>query len=113
MGFGGGEEGQMAQSELTRKELILRMVRRLPDDVTYDRVLYHLGVMKAVETGIEQIERGQYITHEELEKKLTEEGWLDEPSSSGPTKRNKTSKKFAATSAAATPRKQRGRSRAG
>src|SRR5688572_22910583 len=100
----------MARTELTRKELILRMVQKLPEDVSYDHVMYRLDVMKAIEIGIEQIERGEYITHEELEKKLREEGWLDEPDSSGVQKRNKTSKKSATASASATPRSRRGRS---
>jgi len=51
---------------MTRKELILRMVGRLPDDVTYQRVMYHLGVMRAIEVGEEQIARGEVIDHDEL-----------------------------------------------
>jgi Mg-chelatase subunit ChlI len=104
------EEGNMARTELTRKELILRMIEKLPDDVTYDRVMYHLDVLKAIETGIEQIEKGEYITHAELEQRLREKGWLDEPDSDGPQKPRKTSKKSSASSAAVTPRGRRGRS---
>jgi hypothetical protein len=63
------------------------MVQKLPDDVTYDDLIDRLDTLKDIEIGIEQIERGEYITHEELEKKLREEGWLDEPESSGPKKR--------------------------
>jgi hypothetical protein len=91
----------MARKDVTRKELILRMVQRLPDDVTYARVIYHLDVMNAIETGIEQIERGEFITHEELERQLREKGWLDAPASSGPKKRGKTS---IASSASQPPR---------
>lgn len=103
----------MAQTALTRKELILRMVQKLPDDVTYDRVMYHLSVMKDVEISLEQIERGEYITHEELEKQLREKGWLDEPDSSGPQKGKKTSTESSVPSVSAAPRSRRGRSRSG
>jgi hypothetical protein len=58
---------------MTRKELILRMVEKLPDDVAYDRVIYHLDVMRAVEEGTAQIERGEGIDHEELFTQLLAE----------------------------------------
>jgi hypothetical protein len=103
----------MAKTKLTRKERILRLVQRLPDDVTYAEVIDRLDTLKDIEVGLEQIERGEYITHEELEKKLREEGWLDEPDSSGPKKRSKLSTESAASSATATPRRRRARSQTG
>jgi hypothetical protein len=48
------------------KEKVLRMVERLPEDVTYDRVLYHVEVMKAIEISLEQAERGEVIPHEQV-----------------------------------------------
>src|SRR5947209_3104494 len=94
----------MARTELTRKEQILRMIQKLPDDVTYDRVIYHLDVMKSIEIGLEQIERGEVIDHDELVQKWKDEGWLDEgePASSGPGRPPKKSKKPLPTSPAAT-----------
>jgi hypothetical protein len=101
----------MARKRLTRKELILRMIQKLPPEVTYDQVMYHLSVMKDVEVALEQFERGEYITQEELERRLREKGWLEEPDSNGPQKPNKTSKESSASSAGATLRGRRGRSR--
>ena len=98
---------------MTRKEQILRMIAKLPDDVSFDKVIYHLDVLKSVEISLEQIARGEVITHEELEKKLRDEGWLDEPKSSGPKKPKKTTRKSSATSGTATRRKQPGSLRAG
>ncbi len=98
---------------MTRKEKILRMIQKLPDDVSFDKVIYNLDLMKAVEISVAQIARGEYITHEDLEKELREKGWLDEPKSTGPKTRAKTSTASSASSAAATPRKRRGSSRAG
>src|SRR5437764_11265279 len=58
---------------MTRKELILRMVERQPEDVTYDQVMYHLGVMRDIEIGMEQIERGEGIDHDTLFEELLAE----------------------------------------
>jgi hypothetical protein len=104
----------MTRRDVTRKELILRMVQKLPDDVTYARVIYQLDVMQAVETGIEQIERGEGIPHEEFVAEMRAKGWLDDaPASSGPPARKKTSERSATTSAPAATRAPRGRSRTG
>jgi hypothetical protein len=55
---------------MTRKERILNFLQKLPDDVSYDRVLYHVGVMKAIEEGLADSERGKGIEHEELFRRL-------------------------------------------
>lgn len=55
---------------MSRKEKILRMVASLPDDVSYDRVMYHLTVMKKIEIGIEQDERGYVHDHEDVFREL-------------------------------------------
>jgi hypothetical protein len=55
---------------MTRKQQILRMIGNLPDDVSYDRVMYHLTVMKKIEIGTEQVERGQVVEHEEVFQRL-------------------------------------------
>jgi hypothetical protein len=51
---------------MTRKEQILRMVRRLDDDVSFDQVIYHLGVMRDIEIGMGQIQRGEVFSHDEV-----------------------------------------------
>jgi hypothetical protein len=58
---------------MTRKERILNFVQKLPDDVSYDRVLYHVGVMKAIEAALIESERGEGIEHEELFRRLLKE----------------------------------------
>src|SRR5581483_8416803 len=95
---------------MTRKQKILQMIERLPDDVTYERVIYHLEVMEKIDRGLEQAERGEGIDHEALEAKLRAAGWLEsEPS--GQPKRKGTSKTSATTSPG-TPRARRGHSQA-
>ena len=58
---------------MTRKEQILRMIQKLPENVSYDRVIYHLTVMDKVERAEEQIERGEGIDHDDLVAQLEEE----------------------------------------
>lgn len=88
---------------MTRKDLILRMVQRLDDDVPYERVIYQLGVLKGVEIGLEQAERGEGTEHEEFMAQLLEEEW-QESASSG----RRTPKKTSAKSGSGSPAKSRG-----
>jgi len=58
---------------MTRKERILNFLQKLPDDVSYERVLYHVGVMKAIEAALIESERGEGIEHEELVRNLKDQ----------------------------------------
>ena len=51
---------------LANKAQILRMVGKLPDNVTYDRILYHLDVLLSIESGMDQIKHGEVIDHDDL-----------------------------------------------
>jgi hypothetical protein len=55
---------------MTRKERILNFLQKLPDDVSYERVLYHVSVMKDIEATLIESERGQGTEHEELFRRL-------------------------------------------
>ena len=91
---------------MTRKEMMLRMIERLPDDVTYDRVIYHLDVMRGIEIGSAQADRGEGIEHEELFRQLLGEE-CPAPASSGRRKAKTTSTASVGTS----PAKRRARPR--
>lgn len=76
---------------VNRKQKILRMIAQLDDDVGYEHVIYHLSVMRSVEIGIEQADRGETIDHDALMAKLDaedaqEKARLDAASNRGPTK---------------------------
>lgn len=58
---------------MTRKERILNFLQKLPDDVSYDRVLYHVGVMRAIEAALIESDRGEGIEHEQLFRRLLKE----------------------------------------
>jgi hypothetical protein len=58
---------------MTRKERILSMVQRQADNVAYADVIRRLMDMQDIEIGLEQIERGDVIDHDELFKRLEQE----------------------------------------
>jgi Arc/MetJ-type ribon-helix-helix transcriptional regulator len=55
---------------MTPKQNVLRFVATLPDDVNYERILYHVGVMHAVEVADAQVARGEYEDHDEFFDRL-------------------------------------------
>jgi hypothetical protein len=58
---------------MTRKERILGFLNKLPDDVSYDRVLYHVSVMRDIESALMESKRGEGTEHEELFDRLLKE----------------------------------------
>ena len=65
---------------MTTKEKIRRMVEKLDEDVTYDRVIYHLEVMRTLEARLEEAERGEVIDHDEVFARLLEADEKDQGS---------------------------------
>jgi hypothetical protein len=51
---------------MTPKQNVLRFVATLPDDVSYERILYHVGLMHAVEESEADAAAGRVIDHDEL-----------------------------------------------
>jgi len=60
------------------KEEIISLIKKLPEDATIDDIMYHLYVKKKILTGLEDIEKGNVIPHEQVmenaKKRL--EKWL-------------------------------------
>ena len=73
---GGG--GIVARKEIGRvsptKEQVLNMVRNLPDDVTIDDILAEIFFKAQVDEGLKELDEGQGIPHEEVEKRMSR--WL-------------------------------------
>ena len=59
---------------MTDKEQVLAMIRALPDDVTAERIEYHVHVIRKIKQGEAAIARGEVLTQEEVEKRLAR--WL-------------------------------------
>ena len=52
------------------KKQALEMIRKLPDKVTWEDVMYELYVRKKIAQGIKAADEGKVISHEEVKKRL-------------------------------------------
>lgn len=58
------------------KEEIRELLDKLPDDVSYEDVQYHIYVQQAVQRGVQAADRGEVISQEEAERRMAK--WLGE-----------------------------------
>ena len=59
---------------MTEKELVLETIRGLPDNCSLDEIAERIEFMAAVQKGLDQLDRGEGIPHEEVKKQLA--SWL-------------------------------------
>jgi hypothetical protein len=62
------------------KEDVIGWIRELPDDCTAEDILYRLYVRVKVQEGVNALDQGRVVSHEEAKRRMSE--WL---ASSGPT----------------------------
>lgn len=48
------------------KEAVLKLVEQLPEECTWDDVLYEIFVRQKVEAGLKDAEAGRTVSHEEV-----------------------------------------------
>jgi predicted transcriptional regulator len=58
----------------TTKDKALELIRRLPEDVTLDDIIYELDFSARVERGFKEDAEGKLIPHEEVVKRMSK--WL-------------------------------------
>ena len=61
--------------EMLTKEKILTGIQKLPDSVTMDEVLDHIVLLEKIENGLDQADKGQTLTEEEMDENISK--WLD------------------------------------
>lgn len=54
------------------KELVIRLIKELPDDCTLDDIHYHLYVREKIEHGLAAIDSGRVVSQEEAERRIAE-----------------------------------------
>jgi predicted transcriptional regulator len=59
---------------MTEKEMVLKTVRELPDDSSIDEIADRIKFLAAVQKGLDQLDRGEGVPHEEIKKQLA--SWL-------------------------------------
>ena len=67
---------------MTDKQLVQDLLQRMPDDTSLQDIAYELEFIAAVQQGMAEIENGQWVTAEEIERDLTE--WFTESNSHNP-----------------------------
>ena len=55
---------------MSTKEAALDLVRKLPDDCSFDDIQYHLYVLQTVERGRAEIVQGRTMSHEQVKREL-------------------------------------------
>jgi predicted transcriptional regulator len=58
------------------KEEVRRLLEAIPEDATYEDIQYHIYVRQAIENGLAAVERGEVLSHEEVERRMAK--WLGE-----------------------------------
>jgi len=59
---------------MTAKESVKQLLEKLPDDSKYEDIIAEIYFKHRVEEGFEQIEKGKYLSHDDVKKRL--ERWL-------------------------------------
>jgi predicted transcriptional regulator len=59
---------------MTEKEIVLETIRALPDDCSLDEIAERIEFMAAVQKGLNQLNDGENIPHDEVKKQLA--SWL-------------------------------------
>ncbi len=52
------------------KDEAKRIIDSLPENATWDDLMYQIYIKKRVETALHEIEEGETISHEEVKKKF-------------------------------------------
>lgn len=58
------------------KERVRALLARLPDDCSFDDVLYEIYVAQQVEEGMRAVREGRVVPHEQVMRELRRK-WLD------------------------------------
>jgi predicted transcriptional regulator len=59
---------------MTEKEIVLETIRALPDDCSLEEIAERVEFMAAVQKGLDQLDEGESISHDEVKKQLA--SWL-------------------------------------
>ena len=58
----------------TIKEQVIESIKKLPDNANYDDIMESIYVQQMITKGIEQLDKGEFISHEDVKERFRE--WL-------------------------------------
>jgi len=64
------QEAMMAMA----KQEVSKILEKLPDDVSYEDIQYHIYVRQKIDKGLKDIEEGRVLDPEEVERRMAK--WL-------------------------------------
>ena len=59
---------------MTQKEMVLNAIRELPDSASVREIADRLEFLAAIQSGLDQLDRGEGIPHEEVKRQIA--SWL-------------------------------------
>jgi len=59
---------------ITAKEEVMEFIRDLPDNLTFDEIMYELFVLEKLKASEQSIQEGRFSTHEEIKERFKQ--WL-------------------------------------
>lgn len=60
---------------MSTKEQIIKLIKDLPENVTLDDIMRELYVRKKIDKGIQELNNGKVVSHDEAKEKLGK--WLN------------------------------------
>ncbi len=54
----------------TVREEAKRLVEQLPDDATWEDLMYKIYVIQSIQAGLKDIEEGKVVSHEEVKRRF-------------------------------------------
>ena len=57
----------------TTKEEAMQLISKLPEEVTWEDIMYRLYVKRKIEEGIKAAEQGRVVSHEEVKQLFARE----------------------------------------
>lgn len=64
----------MQVNAMSDKQLALESIQRVPEDASLDAIAERLEFLAGIRKGLDQIERGETVSHEEVKRQLAT--WL-------------------------------------
>ena len=58
----------------TIKDQVIESIKKLPDDANYDDIMESIYVQQMITKGIEQLDKGEFISHKDVKERFKE--WL-------------------------------------
>ena len=59
---------------MTQKDIVIEAIGKLPDDASIEEIADRVEFLAAIQKGIDQLDSGEGIPHEEIKKQLA--SWL-------------------------------------